>query len=226
MKNTRWIICFDFETDSPDPETCNPTELAAVPIDPDSLEIKKDQAFQINIRPEGIDEDSYWTKERQSTLKWTAETRGMSTEEVVSMWKSGVAIKLAMKQFHAYCKKYNVAKKKGQWFPEPIPAGYNITGFDLKILARCMKKAKLSSPLSTVNRLDAMDNLFWWFENLHEPVNFRMNTWREFFELEAHGDAHEALSDVIDEAKIITRFLKFHRRQASVKKFKGAFCGQ
>ena len=30
MKNERWIICFDLETDGPDPKICNPVEIAAV----------------------------------------------------------------------------------------------------------------------------------------------------------------------------------------------------
>ena len=41
MKNNRWIICFDFETDLPDKDLCNPVQLAAVPIDPETLEVKK-----------------------------------------------------------------------------------------------------------------------------------------------------------------------------------------
>ena len=43
--NNRWIIVFDWETDSPNPDTCNPVELAAVPVDPRTLEIKTVQPF-------------------------------------------------------------------------------------------------------------------------------------------------------------------------------------
>ena len=39
--NNRWIIVFDWETDSPDPDTCNPVELAAVPVDPRTLELNQ-----------------------------------------------------------------------------------------------------------------------------------------------------------------------------------------
>ena len=37
--NNRCIIVFDWQTDSPDPHTCNPVELAAIPIEPRTLEI-------------------------------------------------------------------------------------------------------------------------------------------------------------------------------------------
>jgi hypothetical protein len=68
-----------------------------------------------------------------------------------------------------------------------------------------------------------MDILFTWFENLEEPANMKLDTFRDFLGLEADGQAHEALSDTIDEAKLMVKFLKFHRKQASVDKFKGAF---
>jgi len=41
--------------------------------------------------------------------------------------------------------------------------------------------------------------------------------------LQSHGQAHSAISDVVDTAKILVRFLKFARRQVSVDKFKGSF---
>ena len=51
----------------------------------------------------------------------------------------------------------------------------------------------------------------------------KLDTFRDFFGLKASAQAHEALSDTIDEAKLMVKFLKFHRKQASVSKFKGAF---
>ena len=40
--NHRWIIVYDLETDGPDPSTANPVEIAAVPVNPRTLEIKMD----------------------------------------------------------------------------------------------------------------------------------------------------------------------------------------
>jgi len=52
-----------------------------------------------------------------------------------------------------------------------------------------------------------------------------MDTWRKFFGMKATGVAHDALVDVLEEAAIITRFMKFHRKQSSVDKFKNSFSG-
>lgn len=223
-KNKRWLLVIDLETDHKLTDLCNIVELAAVPIDPDTLEIKSDQTFSVHIKPPGINKEDYLAdKDRVKTIQWHAKNHGITVEEVVEKWKKGVAEKTALKNFCTYCAKYVVDKGPGLWYPEPIPGGYNITGFDLPILQRLMDKHKLKMPVSTVTKVDAMDNLFWWFENLDEPHDFRMDTWREFFGLKSNGLAHEALTDVFDEAKIIQRFLKFHRKQARVDKFKGSF---
>ena len=221
--NNRWIIVFDLETDSPNPDSCNPVEIAAVPVDPRTLEIKEEQAFRATIKPDGLDTDEYFTKERQSTIAWHAKTRGVNTEEIVADWKTGQSEKVVWKNFMSYCSKYEVDKRPGQWYTEPIPAGYNIVGFDLPILYRLAEKHKTKSPFSKVTKIDMMDILFTWFENLEEPANMKLDTFRDFLGLEADGQAHEALSDTIDEAKLMVKFLKFHRKQASVDKFKGAF---
>jgi hypothetical protein len=224
-KNSRWILVYDFETDSPNPETCNPTEIAAVPIDPKTLEVKKDDIFSIKVKPPGIDKEDYFIPEREKTIQWTANTRGMSYEEVVEMWKGGTAQKIAWKNFVKYCERFHCRKKPGQWSTEPIAAGYNIIGFDNVIAGRMAEEHKTKYPFSKVNKLDMMDCIFWWTESLEEPENYKMDTLREWFKMEATGKAHEAAVDVIEEAALIKRFLQFHRMQASVEKFKGSFKG-
>jgi hypothetical protein len=227
MKNERWILCFDFETDLPDKDKCNPVQLAAVPINPETLEVKKDEAFQTFIKPPGINKEEYFdVPKRMGTIQWHANNYGCSVEEVIDRWKSGVSEKIAWNNFCNYCKKYTVDKKPGQWYPEPIPAGYNIIGFDIPIVERLCKKHKTKFPFSGVNKLDAMDMLFWWFESLEEPNDFKMDTWRTFFGIKQKGGiAHDALTDVYEESAIITRFMKFHRKQSSVGKFKNSFAG-
>ena len=84
------------------------------------------------------------------------------------------------------------------------------------------KKYKTKLPFSEVSKIDMMDILFMWFENLDEPSSMKLDAFRKFFGMKAI-QAHEALSDTIDEAELMVKFVKFHRRQASVGKFKGAF---
>ena len=59
------------------------------------------------------------------------------------------------------------------------------------------------------------------FNQLEEPKNMKLDTMRNFFGIKAE-QAHEAYSDTIDSAKLLAQFIKFHRRQSSVAKFKGA----
>jgi hypothetical protein len=220
--NNRWIMVFDWETDGPNPTTCNPVELAAVPVDPRTLEIKREQAFSAIIKPDGIDSEEYFTKERQDTIAWHAKQRGVDTKEIITNWKAGQNEKIVWKNFCSYCSKYEVDKKSGQWFVEPIPSGYNIVNFDLPIARRLAQKYETKLPFSEVSKIDMMDILFMWFENLSEPSSMKLDVFRKFFEMRP-SQAHEALSDTIDEAELMVKFMKFHRRQSSVDKFKGAF---
>ena len=89
IMNNRWIIVFDWETDGTDPTTCNPVELAAVPIEPRTLEIKTDKAFSTVIKPPGITKEDYFTDERQKTIEWHAKQRGVESADIVAAWKKG-----------------------------------------------------------------------------------------------------------------------------------------
>lgn len=239
-KNNKYILCFDFETDSPNVDTCNAVELAAVPIHPETLEILSSEAFSITIRPPNIDkeerleknettgelvvvQEEYWTNDRKKTLQWHAEQRKVPEETIAHNWRHGVDEKIAWQTFIQYCKKYNSVKKRGDWYPQPIPMGYNINNFDIPLVKRLCTKYGTENPFSEIFSLDIMQNLWWWFSDLDEPERYRLDDVRAFLGLAAHSQAHEALSDVIDEAKIGVKFLKFHRRQASVDKFKNSF---
>ena len=60
MLNLRKICVFDFETDSPDPHTCQPVELAAIMIDPRKLKIIEKSDFSSMMRPADIDDETYY----------------------------------------------------------------------------------------------------------------------------------------------------------------------
>ena len=105
----------------------------------------EEQAFKAVIRPDGIDTEEYFTKEKNDTIAWHAKQRGVSSEEIISSWKEGQSEKIVWKNFCNYCSKYEVDKKRGQWFVEPIPSGYNIVNFDLVIARRLAKKHKTTS---------------------------------------------------------------------------------
>ena len=81
--NHRWIIVYDLETDGPDPTIANPVEIAAVPVNPRTLEIKMDDTFEVTVKPPGIDKDDYFTTGVQKTIDWHASTRGCSSADIV-----------------------------------------------------------------------------------------------------------------------------------------------
>lgn len=223
--NHRWIIVYDLETDSPDPLTANPVEIAAVPINPRTLEIKMDDIFQVTVKPPGIEEDKYFTTSVQKTIDWHASTRGCSSSDIVTYWKSGTSQKIAMKNFCSYLQKYHIEKDAGRkiYFTEPVYSGYNVDNFDDIIIRNMCETHKLNYPFSKMGNMDLLNYITYWFENLPEPENYKMDTVKEFFGLQSHSQAHSAVSDVIDTAKILVRFLKFARRQSSINKFKGSF---
>jgi DNA polymerase III epsilon subunit-like protein len=223
--NHRWIIVYDLETDGPDPTTANPVEIAAVPVNPRTLEIKMDDTFEVTVKPPGIDKDEYFTTGVQKTIDWHASTRGCSSEDIVSTWKKGKSQKVAMKNFCSYLQKYHIEKDPMRriYFTEPAYSGYNVDGFDDIIIRNMCDKHKLDYPFAKMGNMDLLHYITYWFENMPEPENYKMDTLKEFFGLQSHGQAHSAISDVVDTAKILVRFLKFARRQVSVDKFKGSF---
>ena len=109
------------------------------------------------------------------------------------------------------------------YFTEPAYSGYNVDGFDDIIIRNMCDKHKLDYPFAKMGNMDLLNYITYWFENMSEPENYKMDTLKEFFGLQSHGQAHSAISDVVDTAKILVRFLKFARRQVSVDKFKGSF---
>ena len=223
--NHRWIIVYDLETDGPDPTIANPVEIAAVPVNPRTLEIKMDDTFEVTVKPPGIEKDEYFTTGVQKTIDWHASTRGCSSEDIVNTWKKGKSQKVAMKNFCSYLQKYHIEKDPMRriFFTEPAYSGYNVDGFDDIIIRNMCDKHKLTYPFAKMGNMDLLHYITYWFENLPEPDNYKMDTLKEFFGLQSHGQAHSAISDVVDTAKILVRFLKFARRQISVGKMKGSF---
>lgn len=223
--NHKFYICYDLETDSPNPEEAHPTEIAAVPIEPRSLKILADETFNVIVQPPDLNEKDYF-ENHSDTIHWHASNHKVEAKDMLEKWKKeGVEQKLALQEFNRYCKQFEIEKTSQNWYVDPIPVGYNIIGFDNKILQRICQDNKVSCPFSFVNQVDIMHLLFTWFENIGGPSNFKMDTLREFFQMPHEGTAHEALTDVIDTARIFVRFLQFQRKQAHVKKFKGAFNG-
>lgn len=212
MLNRNDIICYDFETGSANPYTCEPLQLAAVILDARTLEIKPDSEFATYIKP------TSWDNVEDGALAVNKIKR-----EVVE--KDGISQKEAWETFTRYVNKYNKSKTP---FGAPISAGHNIKNFDRHITDRMCRLYgpvdKKDSPIIFHRRdmIDLMDISFLWFENTGEPENYKLDTIRGYLGV-SKENAHNAVTDVQHTAMIIARFLKFHRTISSKTIFKGCF---
>jgi DNA polymerase III epsilon subunit-like protein len=227
MTNYNKICVFDFETDGSDPKVCSPVQLAAIIIDPIKLEIIPNSEFNINFKPEVMennDEYEYTT----DILDFHSKVKGCSKEEIYSAWQKYPKQQASWNMFITYLDKYHSRTSKKSQFSAPIAAGYNINRFDLKIIDRMSNKYDNINKEGTTNIfyprdvIDAMNLIFYWFENNNELKSYTLDTLRDYFGISKVG-AHDALKDVRDTAEIIIRFMKLHRNLSNKIKFKNSF---
>jgi len=219
MINFKKLVVFDFETDGVNPHQCNPVQVAAIVINPRTLEILPDE-FNSMMRPPNIDKDDYLTTDVKKTVDWHAKLRGVTSEDILEQWRNAPDQKFVWEQFVGFVNKHN---PKGTYFTSPIPCGANIRNFDLVITKRLNEAYNIKDFFWQLNAIDVMDFTFYWFENLQDsPRNSKMDTLREYFGMSS-DNAHDALQDVKDTAAILIKFLRLHRSIAGNVKFEGCF---
>ena len=224
--NKNFICVFDFETDSPDPETCSPVELSALIIHPRQLEVMPDSLFESDIRPLDIDDDNYIEK-HQKTIDFHIRATGQTQKQILKRWRNSPLQVNVWDQFKNYLLKYNSNQSKRTVYTAAIPGGQNVD-FDITILDRMAKnwgdensrgKAKV---LNNVYKVDTMQMSFCWFESNPEINSCSMDSLREYFGI-SDEKAHTAIKDVKDTSDLICRYLKLYRVCAEKVKFKNAF---
>lgn len=227
MINYNKICVFDFETDGSDPKICSPVQIAAVIIDPIKLEIIPNSEFNINFKPEVLEQDDQYNY-TTDILDFHAKVKGCAKEEVLQEWKNYPKQQQSWNMFINYLDKYHSRSSKKSQFSAPIAAGYNINRFDLKIIDR------LSNKYGNVNKentsdifyprdvIDVMNLVFYWFEHNADLKSYTLDSLREYFGIDKFG-AHDAIKDVKDTAEIMIRFMKLHRNIATKVKFKDSF---
>lgn len=226
--NLKNICVLDFETDSPDPLTCEPTQLACVMINPRTLEFIPDSEFNITMRPSDIDNEDYFENHKK-TIEFHARCQNKSVEEVFNEWKKATPQKNAWESFVKYLDKFHTSQSRRSMFTAPVIAGFNILEFDWKIVQRlsekygnCGKVDKRTTLFFSRDKLDVMAWCFAWFENMEDVTAYNMDDLRDYFGMSKDG-AHDALKDVKDTGEILIKFLQLHRKVAKKVKFKGAF---
>lgn len=215
----RDIIVFDFETGGRDPKTCQATQLAALALDGRNFKLKG--TFNSEIWAETDDKKAVAAglgPVEEGALKVTGKTR----EGISKAPKP----KIVWQKFCTFVNKYNW---KGTPFFAPIPAGYNILGYDMIIIDRFCEqygpwdnergKQKL---FSQVYKIDMMDNYFMWTEGDPSIKTRSMDSIRERMGLSSEN-AHDALQDVKDTANLMIKFMKTHRAVYRNLKLEKAF---
>jgi DNA polymerase III epsilon subunit-like protein len=225
--NYNKICVFDFETDGVNPIKCSPVQIAAVMVDPVSLEIIPNSEFNANFKPECMEKDPDY-EYKTDILDFHAKVKGCSKEDVRAEWQKYPTQEQSWDMFTGYLEKYHMRSKKQSQFTAPIAAGYNIYRFDLPIIQRMAKKygdtnkegnSKIFYPRDVV---DMLNLVFYWFEHNADLKSYTLDNLRDYMGIDKDG-AHDAIKDVKDTAAILTRFMRLHRNLAKKITFKDAF---
>jgi len=204
---TRDIIVFDFETGSRNPRKTQPTQLAALALDGRNFKLKG--TFNSEIKPIMNDEkaiEAGLDPVEDEALRITGKTR--------TQLHKAPSLKSVWSKFVKFVDQYNW--KGTQWFA-PIPAGFNIIGFDMVISNRLCeqygpydKERGQQKLFNKINKVDMMDNYYMWTEGDPSVKSRSMDAIRERMGM-SKENAHDALQDVKDTANLMIKFMKTHR---------------
>ena len=215
----RDIIMFDFETGGRNPLKCQPTQIAAIALDGRNFKVKG--KFNSEMRP--ILDDNKAIEAGVDPVEDEALNITHKTREGLA---KAPLPKGVWKKFCSFVNKYNW---KGTPFFAPIPAGYNIIGFDMKIVDRLCKqygpwdeKRQTQKLFHQIYKIDVMDDVWLWTEGDPNVKHINMDSLRERMGLSS-DNAHDALQDVKDTANIFIKLQKSRRAVYRNMKFEKAF---
>lgn len=203
----RDIVLFDFETGSRNPTRTQPTQLAAIALDGRNFKVKG--TFNSEIQP--ILDDAKALELGLDPLEDEALKITRKNREDLA---NAPSLKTVWAKFTTFVNKYNW---KGTPYFAPIPAGFNIIGFDMVIVDRiCAQYGPYDAVREKQNlfhqiyKIDMMDNMYMWTEGDPSIKSISMNSIRERMGM-SKDNAHDALQDVKDTANIMIKFMKTHR---------------
>jgi DNA polymerase III epsilon subunit-like protein len=219
MSNKDYII-FDFETGGRNPNTCQPTQLAAIALDGRSLKVKG--TFNSEIRAIVNDEEALklgLAPVEEGALKVTGKKR----EDI----DKAPSLEVVWTKFVDFVNKYNWNKNT---FSAPIPCGYNIINYDMIIINRLCKQFNTyydedrgqQKLFNQIFKVDLMDTMFLWTEGDPNIKSISMDSIRTRMGMSKAG-AHDALQDVKDTANIFIKFVNTHRKVYQKLEISGAF---
>ena len=217
MINNKHLIVYDFETTGKNPNVCGITQIAAVIVHPRTLEIIAEfNRDNIKPRPDDILED---------------EAFKITRKDKDHIMKNGLDAKQAWSEFMNFVHQYN--PKRSAW-GAPIPCGFNTDAYDAVLLNRYCKdygpwddKKDQQTLVSNFMSYDLMRQFYWWLESTHEDQfpDIKLTTIAQYMGLPI-GEAHDALVDTKNCAKIIIKMLRLKRKLFPQIKFKNAFANE
>ena len=209
-----YIIFRDYETAERNPLGAQPTELAAVAIDPRSLEIVPDSIFSTKICPIWDDEQaikSGWLPVDYKAL----DVCGFTKQDL----ENSPQPKVVWQEYQNYLVKYNLKGKNGSNFDSPIVAGFNSSKFDDVIdINMCNKFGpKLNDRgdwtlYHPIVRFDLLHFMHGVLNNIqiNRRNSMSMDAIREYFGMDTEF-SHRAEFDVLQGAMLLIKFLRLHR---------------
>lgn len=214
--NFQHIVFLDFETGSRNPYKTQPIQLAAVVLDARKLEVRDEYCSL--IKPE-ID-PKVCAKLGVDPLE--DEAMAINKKDVNELVLAP-SPKMVWSNFTEFVNRHN--PKKDEW-TAPIMAGANIYGFDDIIINRLAEQygsydeeTRRCTLFNKIHKYDLLHDFFRWFENKYTIKRLSMNAMREMLGMDA-SNAHDALQDCRDGAKILTRFINLYRKVAPTVRFK------
>lgn len=217
MINTKPYIFFDTETGSLNPERTQVLSISSVTICPRKLEIIPDSVFNAFIKP--LDDDQAIKRGLDSVQKSAlavnkivlADLEECSNEETV---------------FRNWVEHINTWNPKKSSFEAPIATGFNINGFDMKIVNRMCKsygywddKKNQQKIFNPIQQIDLKDITWLLNENNPEIDGNSLDKIRQWLNLD-NTKAHTSLGDVLQGAEIFCKCIKLIRHWSSKTKFK------
>jgi inhibitor of KinA sporulation pathway (predicted exonuclease) len=208
------ICVFDFETGNKIGAIAPILQVGAAILNRNTLKVI--DTFEMKMKPEP---DQYEFLDDE-TLRFVKITR----EQIETFPPSAIA----WPSFVNWVNKHNKGKGgKPSPYNAPVPAGYNIIGYDMPIVRRYAQRYNVGWDdergdqkfLSQVYFIDILQEMWSWFENNKDLPNLKLDTIREYmgFSQESKDGAHDALNDVMDTTAIIVRLFKMKRYMTELR---------
>lgn len=208
MINRNNFIILDFETGDKVPETAPVIQIAALAVEPKSLQIYPGGIFNGFCCPDNFDDI------QDGALGVIKKTR----EEI----KAFPAQKLMWTNFTNWIDGFKISPKDEWDFP--IFTGQNILNFDRIIMQRLCKQYKTRYPFHPTVMMDTYQLMFYWFERRMDVRKYNMDYIRTRIDLpdreKSKTGAHDALQDCYDILELFRKFMNISRNVAPKIKFK------